>query len=135
LRFSMSRIFLKFSIEKDWSNIYSLCVFIFLLFLSVSSVALPPTPGGFAKCFAFRKTFRCTKSLKGLRTAKPPGDVAEARRDFATSHKYTQLSNVCKRLHTIVIGLQTSKRILLKSKLTKFLKQQTSLITKKRKIL
>src|SRR5690606_4341075 len=43
------------------------------------------TPGGFAKCFAFRKTFRCTKSLKGLRTAKPPGDVAEARRDFATS--------------------------------------------------
>src|SRR5690606_34349383 len=54
---------------------------------------------------------------------------------WAITHKYTQLLNVCKRLHTIVIGLQTSKRILLKSKLTKFLKQQTSLITKKRKIL
>src|SRR5690554_270197 len=49
------------------------------------------TPGGFAKCFAFCKTFRCTKSLKGLRTAKPPGDVTEARRDFVTSVlSYTQ---------------------------------------------
>src|SRR5690606_3017976 len=28
--------------------------------------------GGFAKCFAFCKTFRCAKSLKGLRTARPP---------------------------------------------------------------
>src|SRR5690554_1840694 len=46
---------------------------------------LQVTPGGFAKCFAFCKTFRCTKSLKGLRTAKPPGDVTEARRDFVTS--------------------------------------------------
>src|SRR5690606_12597220 len=47
------------------------------------------SPGGFAKCFAFCKTFRCTKSLKGLRTAKPPGDVTEARRDFVTSIGFT----------------------------------------------
>src|SRR5690554_992930 len=59
----------------------------FILFICVLWCLLqcPLTPGGFAKCFAFCKTFRCTKSLKGLRTAKPPGDVTEARRDFVTS--------------------------------------------------
>src|SRR5690606_31298131 len=62
---------------------FSFFSFIVVLFYGLLKYCL--TPGGFAKCFAFRKTFRCTKSLKGLRTAKPPGDVAEARRDFATS--------------------------------------------------
>src|SRR5690554_2588211 len=55
---------------------------------------LQVTPGGFAKCFAFCKTFRCTKSLKGLRTAKPPGDVTEARRDFVTSfRRFSSVAN------------------------------------------
>src|SRR5690606_4812820 len=46
-----------------------------LLFLVCSRffLACCQRPGGFAKCFAFCKTLRCTKSLEGLGTAKPPG--------------------------------------------------------------